>query len=168
MEATILGAAQLRKLAAHIQAEGDKGLGREMATALRRVAKPVQAEVKGEYESGLPKRGGYANTFTRSIKWRTTLRGQARSASFRMLMFGEGEHERRDVKALEAGRLRHPNFGRSRRIRRGVRRGTRIPNPWSVTSVKGGYFERGTDQAADAVEREMIKVLDDFADRLLK
>lgn len=168
MEVTLLGSAQLKKLAAQIQAEGDKGLGRQMATALRRVAKPIQAAVDAEYETGLPKRGGYQGTWTKSMKWRTELRGQARSASFRLLLFGEGTHERRDIRALESGRLRHPVYGRHRRIRRGVRRGSRDPNPWAVTSVKGGYWERGTDNAADDVEREMIKVLDDFTSRLAK
>jgi len=168
MEATILGQAQLRKLAAQIQAEGDKGLGREMANALKKVAAPIKGAVEAEYEAGLPKKGGYANTFTRSIKWKTTLRGAARQASFRLLLFGEGAHERRDIKALEAGRLRHPIYGRHRRIRRGVRRGSRDANPWGVTSVRGGYFQRGTDQAANDVEHEMIKVLDDFTQRLSK
>lgn len=168
MEVTILGQEKLRKLAAQIQAEGDKGLGREMATALRRVAKPVRASVEAEYAAGLPKRGGYENTFSKSIKWKTTLRGQSRSASFRLLLFGEGAHERRDIKALESGKLRHPVYGRHRRIRRGVRRGSRDANPWAVTSVKGGYWKRGTDNAADDAEREMITVLDDFAQRLAK
>jgi len=167
LEVVISGQAKLQALAEQIQAEGNKGLGREMTAALRRVSKPIQAEVTEEY-SGLPARGEYVNTFTKSMKWRTALRGAARSASFRLLLFGEGEHERRDIKALEAGRLRHPVFGRSRRVRRGARRGSRDKNPWAVTSIRGGYFERGTDRAADAVEREMAKVLDEFVDRLKK
>jgi len=168
MEVTILGQEKLRKLAAQIQAEGEKGLGREMANALKRVAKPVKASVEAEYASGLPKRGGYENTFSKSIKWKTALRGQARLASFRLLLFGDGAHERRDIKALESGRLRHPVYGRHRRIRRGVRRGSRDANPWAVTSIKGGYWKRGTDQAADNAEREMITVLDEFTQRLAK
>lgn len=168
MEVQLLGVRELRQLAAQIRAEGDKGLGREMSAALRKVAKPVQGAVEGEYESGLPKRGGYANTFTRSIKWRTNTRTQDRLASFRLLIFGEGAHERRDIKALESGNLRHPIYGRHRRIRRGVRRGSRDANPWGVTSVKGGYWKRGTDQAADKAQREMITVLDEFVQRLGK
>lgn len=166
MEVQLLGQRQLRELAAKFNTEANKGLGREMAAALRRVAKPVQASVEGEYRAGLPKRGGYVNTFTRSIKWRTNLRAQQRNASFRMTIFGEGAHERRDIKALEAGRLRHPVYGRHRRIRRGVRRGSRDANPWAVTSVRGGYWKRGTDDASRDAEREMIKVLDEFAQRL--
>lgn len=168
LEVSLVGQADLRRLAEHLKGEGDKGLGREMSAALRKVAKPTQAAVEAEYESGLPKAGGYAATFTRSIKWRTTVRGGARSASFRLLLFGDGAHERRDIKALEDGRLRHPIYGRSRRIRRGIRRGSRDPNPWAVTSIKGGYFGRGTDSSADKTEVEMAKVLADFAQRLIK
>lgn len=166
LEVTLSGQRQLRELAKRIQDQGDKGLGREMAAALRKVSKPVQASVEAEYETGLPKRGGYVNTFTKSIKWRTALRGGARSASFRLTIFGDGAHEKRDIKALEAGRLRHPVFGRSRRIKVGNRKGTIITNPWALTTVRGGYFERGTDSAADKVEAEMSKVLDEFTNRL--
>lgn len=166
LEVTISGSAQLRAIADQIRATGDRGLGREMATALQRAAEPVKNATREEYASGLPSEGGYAATFTKSMRWRTTTRAQARTASFRLLLFSDGSHERRDIGALEGGRLRHPVYGRSRRIKRGPRAGTAQGNPWAVTTIKGGYFRRGTNRAADDAEREMGKVLDDFTQRL--
>lgn len=165
LEISISGGAKLRELAKRIQAAGEQGLGREMANALKRAAKPVQDAVKGEYEE-LPARGGYKSTFSKSMKFRTTSRGEVRQASFRILFYGDGTHQRRDIKALESGNLRHPVFGRSRRVRKGPRRGTRDANPWAVTRVRGGYWKRGTERVADDVEKQMDQVLDDFIDRL--
>jgi hypothetical protein len=165
LEVTVSGSAKLKSVAAQIRAAGDKGLGREMSTGLQRAARPIKAAVTAEYE-GLPKGGGYAAEFTKSMAWRTTVRGAARTASFRLLLFGEGDSQRRDIEALESGRLRHPVYGRSRRIRSGPRAGSRDPNPWATTKIRGGYFKRGTNRAADDAEKEMGKVLDDFAKRL--
>lgn len=168
MEVTISGSAQLKELADRIRASGDRGLGREMSQGLQRAAAPIKAAVTEEYSGGLPHGGGYASEFTQSMNWRTTTRSQARMASFRLLLFSEGAHERRDIEKIEAGRLRHPVYGRSRRLRRGARAGTALPNPWATTKIRGGYFRRGTDSAADDAEKEMAKVLDEFARRLAR
>jgi hypothetical protein len=59
--------------------------------------------------------------------------------------------------------LRHPVFGRSRTTRRGRR-----PNPWSVTSIKAGFHDRGVENAADEAEKRLAQVRDDFSARLAK
>lgn len=166
LEVRISGSAELKSLAAQIRARGDKGLGKEMGDGLKKAAAPVERAIRTEYTK-LPKKGGYAALFSKSLRFRTSLRGAARQASFRLLTFADGTHERRDIKALEGGRLRHPVYGRSSRVKRGVRAGTVIPHAWSVTTVKGGFHRRGTDHAADQAEQEMSKVLDDFASRLI-
>jgi len=166
LEVTVSGSATLKSVAAQIRAAGDKGLGREMSTALQRAASPIKAQVTEEYSSGLPSSGGYANTFTRSMTWRTTVRGAARTASFRLLLFGEGASQRRDIERIEAGTLRHPVYGRSRRVRSGPRAGTALSNPWATTKIRGGYWQRGTSDAANDAEKEMAQVLAEFARRL--
>lgn len=161
LDVEILGAAELKELARKITMLGEKGLGREMGQALKRAATPVEKALRDEYDA-LPARGGYSGTFSRSARYRTSLRAAGRTASFRMLVFAEGAHQRRDIEKLEAGQLRHPVFGRSR----SGRSGRRTSNPWAVTRVKGGYFRRGSDMAGPAAQREMVKVLDEFAEKL--
>ena len=161
LDVEILGAAELKELARRITVLGDKGLGREMGQALKRAATPVEKALKDEYD-GLPKRGGYSGTFSKSARYRTALRAAGRTASFRMTVFAEGAHQRRDIDKLERGELRHPVFGRSR----AGRSGRRTSNPWAVTAVQGGYFRRGSDTAGPAAQREMVKVLDEFTKKL--
>jgi hypothetical protein len=161
IDVSITGAAALRRVAAQVRASGDKGLGREMSRGLQRAAKPVQAAIRREYLK-LPVAGGYAGVFSKSVRFRTAVRTGARTASFRLLTYADGAHQRRDIDAVEAGRLRHPVYGRTR----AGRAGRRTSNPWAVQAIAGGYHRRGTDSAADEAESEMAKVLDDLSSRL--
>lgn len=154
IEARIVGSAELKELAERIRASGEKGLGQKFGQALKRASDPVQRSIRAEYH-GLPARGGYSGVFSKSLRFRTTLRGEVHQASYRLLTFADGQHQRRDINALEAGSLRHPPFGRRR-------------SPWQTTRVKGDFHRRGTDHAADEVEKEMSRVVDDFTRDLIK
>ena len=158
------GSAKLRRLADGIRVEGNKGLGKEMSAGLRKVAKPVQAAIRQSADDTMPSKGGYRAAFSKSLRFRTAVRNAGRSAAFRMTTFADGQAERRDISALDAGLLRHPVYRRSRPLARGGRQ----PNPWAVTRIRAGFHERGTKDAAAEAERQMIPVLDDLAARLLK
>lgn len=162
LDVQIIGSAELKRLAAQIQASSDKGLGPALGRAMREAAKPVERSIRAEYK-GLPASGGYAGAFSKSLRFRTSLRTTARSGSFRLLTFADGTHERRDINRLEKGELRHPVFGRSRP----GRKGERLANPWAVTRVRGDFHKRGTDNAADEAEKAMSEVVSDFADKLI-
>lgn len=153
LDVQILGGAELRALARQISAAGDKGLGAEMGRALKRASTPVQRSIREEY-GDLPHRGGYAPLFSKSLRFRTSLRAGGRSASFRLTTFADGARERRDIRSLEGGALRHPVYGRRRN--------------WKTTRVRGGYHQRGTDHAADEVQEQMSTVLREFAAKLIK
>lgn len=164
LDLRIEGSAELHRLAEQIRASGDKGLGRQMAGALRKAAEPIQREIRTEYK-GLPVKGGYAGVFSKSLRFRTQQRTATRTASYILKTYADGTKERRDIVRLEDGQLRHPVYGRSRPSRR---KGERHGNPWAVTRVRGGFHKRGTDRAADEAERELSRVLDEFAHKLLE
>lgn len=166
MEVRINGAVQLRQVAAQIKAAGDKGLAREMARALTKAVGPLDKAIEAEAHKTMP--SGYRDVLTASLRHRRSTRTAARTASVRLTTTGAGTREQRDLIALNAGKLRHPVYGRSRRIKRGPRTGTAQPNPWSVTTIRAGFYDRGIEKAADTTERELLTVLDDFADRLAK
>ena len=154
LEFEVSGSARLHEVAARIRAVGDKGLGREMASALRTVAAPVQEAVRDESDRVMPQRGGYRALLAESLRFRTRLTSGPRNARLRLVLFADGKAERRDVVRLNRGELRHPIFGKRWR-------------PWAATSIRSGFFDRGTDGAADQAEHQMVKVLDDFAKRLI-
>lgn len=155
------GIGELTRLAAHIRAEGDKGLGREFGRALDKVVEPVKKAINASAEQTMP--SGYRGELTRSLRHRRSMRTSAREARLRLATYADGEKQRRDLPALEAGRLRHPVFGRVRRTRKGAK-----ANPWAVTRIRAGFHERATRNAADEAEKQALAVVDEFAGRLMK
>jgi hypothetical protein len=158
LEVRIEGAAAFHQAAAKMRAAGRRSLEQEMGRALEASTKPVERSVRKEY-TGLPSRGGYSGEFSKSLRIKLDKRTGARTARITMRAYADGTKERRDIRRLEAGQLRHPVYGRRRR-------GGSV-NPWATTSIKGGYFRRGTDDAADGVRREMIRVVREYADKMV-
>ncbi len=163
LEVRVEGAATLHRVAAQIRAEGRKSLAREMSTALSRATEPVKKAIRESAAETMPREGGYQAAFDSSLRFRSSRRNSDSQASVSLSTYAEGSEERRDIRALEAGKLRHPVHGRSRP---GPRKGERIPNPWSVTSIRPGFWKRGTDKALDAAQHELENVINDFAKRL--
>jgi hypothetical protein len=164
LEIRIEGAATLHRVAAQMRAEGRKDLSRVMGTALSQAADPVKVSIRTEADAAMPSRGGYRAVFSKSLKFRLQRRNGAQSASVQLITYASGEAERRDIVALNRGNLRHPVFGRSRRLSNGSRR----TNPWAVTSIRAGFHRRGTDHAMDEAQKRLGKVINDYAARLVK
>lgn len=162
LDVQVIGAANLHKVAAHIRAEGRKDLAREMGRALSKAADPIKQGIRTSAAETMPKRGGHQETLDKSLKFRLDRKQSTNAASVSLITYAEGKSERRDVTALEAGKLRHPVFGRYR-MGHG---GRRIANPWTVTKIRSGFHKRGTAKAMDETVKEMIHVVEDLAKRL--
>jgi hypothetical protein len=151
IEVRISGAEQIHALARHIKELGDAGLGRQMAAALTRAVDPVGKAINAEASKVSP--SGYRETLTRSLQHRRAVRNSRTQASVRLTTTGKGKQESRDLPSLNAGNLRHPVFGRRK-------------DPWHVTRIASGFYDRGTEKAADEAETQLLVVLDDFTQRL--
>jgi hypothetical protein len=166
LEVSINGAATLHRVAAQMRAEGNKPLARQMATAIAKATEPVKASIAAEAEKVMPSEGGYRSLLTKSLRWRMSRRSQGQTAQVILATYADGTKERRDIEALERGSLRHPIWGRSRKIKVGNRAGTIIPNGWAVTTIRSGFHERGTANAMDAAQQALAEVVEDYAGRL--
>ncbi len=166
LEVSIVGAATLKKVAAQMQAEGRKDLSREMGKALNQATQVVRVAIAEEADEVMPSEGGYRSLFSRSLRHRVSRRNGGQSAQLILATYADGTSERRDIKALNRGVLRHPVYGRSRRVKSGVRAGTIIPNPWAVTTIRAGFHTRGTAKAMDLAQAELTDVIENYAGRL--
>lgn len=164
LEFRIEGAATLHKVAAQIYAEGRRNLAREMGTALSKAADPVKVSIRTAAEATMPKHGGYAGLFSKSLRFRLERRNGQQQATAQLITYADGTKQRRDIVALNRGHLRHPVFGRSHRLSNGSRR----TNPWAVTSIRAGFHKRGTDHAIEEAQKQLGKVVDGYAKRLIK
>lgn len=151
IDAQVLGAKALREAAASIKATGDKGLGREFAKALNKAVDPVKQSIAESAGQTMP--SGYAPTLTRSLKYRRSSRTDARQATVVLATYADGQKQRRDLPALNAGELAHPVFGRRK-------------SPWERQKIRAGFFERGTEKVDAEAEKQILAVVDDFVSRL--
>jgi|ERR1700749_1459140 len=163
MDVEVSGGAKLKELAARFKEVGAKSLSSEMSTALTKATDPLKAGIKDSADETMPHRGGYQRVFAKSLRFRVARKNAGESATVTLTTYADGTSERRDITSLEAGKLRHPVFGRSRP---GRLKGQRHANPWAVTSIRAGFFERGTEHAADEVQDAMLAVIDAYTERL--
>ena len=167
-EVRVRGSATLRRVADQMRTEGRKSLARQMGSGLTKALEPVKVSIAREADEVMPESGGYQATFSRALAFRMSRRNAGTSATVILLVHADGTKQRRDIRALNRGFLRHPVYGRTRRIRRGPKAGTALLNPWSVTKIRSDFFRRGTDRALDESEKRLLEVVEEFAHRLAR
>jgi len=153
VEFRINGAATLHKVAAQFRAQANKDLSRDLSNALSKAIEPVKTAIKASAEETMPREGGYNPTFSRALKFRTNRNTRGSDGSVTLSTYAEGKTDRRDIRALERGDLRHPLFGHRKRA-------------WYTTPIRAGFHRRGTDKALDEAQKEISKVADDFLKHL--
>lgn len=152
LEVRIDGGAELHRLASRMRAEGSKDLAREMGAALSRATQPVRASITAAAAATMP--SGYTSLLTGSLRHRMSRRLGGNRAQVILATYADGKAERRDIRSLNAGILRHPLWGRKKK--------------WYTTSIRPDFHGRGTEDAMDAATDAMIDVVEDFAARLVK
>lgn len=133
----VRGTEDLARLTRALRAAGEsgKGLRKELYASLNRETKQTREDMKASIPASLPSRGGLASLVYRKARLSTSTRGGGRNVGVRI--------KGRRLAGLNAGRVRHPVFGRA--------------NSW-VTQTKGiraGFldeaFERDKPQLQQAV-----------------
>lgn len=166
LDVRIEGGKALKDLAALMIGTGKAGLAREMSRGLSRAAEPLKASITRETLAAMPSEGGYRSLIAKSLRHRVSRRSSGHAAQLMLATYADGTSQRRDIRALNNGILRHPVYGRSRRVKVGARKGTIIPNPWAVTTVRSGFHDRGVAQAMNLVTDALGDVLEEYAERL--
>lgn len=170
-----IDAPDLRTVARKLQEIGNKGLGKQMSKALQEAAKDLRPAVRDSAETLLPHRGGYATLMSKSLRFRQKIRTTATTASVVLTIWAIGPREERDVRAVNAGRLRHPVHGKRRYIKwRNVgKKRIRIPdpgqprlNPWVQQKVKVGFVDRPVDRLQPTITKRMDAVVAYIADQI--
>lgn len=144
----VRGSAELRRVARLLRAAPPQ-LRREMARNIRKPVKPFTEKVRAEVYGSVP--GRYAGVLAPAIK--TTLSGglTATSLGYTITIYAKGKSEDRDVKAVNAGVLRHKTYGR---------------HPWHAQKVRGGFVDRAVDDLGRQVARGIEEAVDEMAARI--
>ena len=143
------GVERLERASRQLREVGDKDLRREMFRAIQRSTKPLRGKAKEAALRELPKRGGL-NVWVAQSRFSTKTRGSGKKAGVRITAT-KGKH---DLRALDAGRLRHPVYGNR--------------NVWVNQSVPAGWFSKTIENGADEVRKELVKALDDVLKQIAR
>lgn len=145
----VYGAAKLDAVAHRLKETDDKELRRELYRGIARAGKPLKAAVRQGALEALPKRGGLNAYVARSRTNLKPLAGRG-DAVVRLTTAKKGS----DLRAINRGRLRHPVFG-NRKV-------------WVTQSVPAGWFQKSVESQHDEVRREVVKVLDEVAEKIAR
>lgn len=147
----VRGTLRLRQVARLLR-EAKPELRKELSAGIRRPLKPFTAEVRKEVPGSVPSR--YAGVLAPLIRtsFSTGLRGGGLGYTFEV--YAKGRKEDRDVRAVNAGRLRHPLFG-SREW-------------WIDQRVRGGFVDRPVDKLGQQIAKEVDAAVEKVAAKIEK
>jgi hypothetical protein len=139
------GADALLALSKRLKAAGRGDLRKEFTKAVQSAAKPLIPKVREAARRDLPKRGGLNERIARK-SFRTQVRTGASTAGVRITASGVDPR-------IDEGRLFHPVFGRK---------------PGVVQNIKPGYFSDTLSEEAPKIAPDIVDVLADWAERIVK
>lgn len=146
----VTGGSDLARVQHRLKLIADQGLGRQMGRQLRAAAAPLDPAVRREAVTAMP--SGYWPTLSRSLRFRTAVRDTAYTSEVTVRVYGDGRRQKRQVPALNRGRLRHPLYGNRRH--------------WFDQRVRPGFVDRPADRILPDAARRMQAVIDYVADQI--
>lgn len=148
---SVTGADELLRVSKALKAAGQTEVRKDLNKALRNAAKPLIGVVKDAARSELPSRGGAGDFFAGK---RTRIQVKTgRTAGVSVVI------AKQDPRLDSEGRLAHPVFGRV------AADGKRVV---VVQRVRKGIFTRALDFSAPDVRDELLRVLDETAQRIAR
>lgn len=162
------GGEQFRAVAKQLRAAADKELTKQLYRALNVGAEPMKESIRKNFATKLPQGGGRGRRSTRKLKSGGIRKGSLRAPeslaarAARATVSVKGRSGRNpavtitartsagksiDLKALDAGTVRHPTFGHG---------------PWKAQAVTPNLFTDGVEEKLPEVQKEILKGLDNI------
>lgn len=143
---------RLHTIAARLRAEGEVGVQREMAAALRLAVRPLIAQVRGAAYVSLPRRGGL-NEEQGNQRITTSVLTGARSAGVRLRTRTRGSMQ------TDQGFVRHPVPSRG---------APRADWRWVQQEVPQaeGWWSKTLERESPALTPALVKVMDGISARI--
>lgn len=152
MRIEVGGAKDCFRLAHALNEAGQRGLKRELDKASRQAGDVIAAAVVDPTSLHRYIPQNFERRMGLSVRTEVQVR-LVKSRQITVVVWASGKRERRDIRAMNAGRLRHPVFGRNRRLKDG----TLQANPWVLQPIRPGLAD---EPAAEAMPKA-VKVIED-------
>lgn len=163
----VRGADRFRVVTRRLRTAADrKELTRELRKGILDAVPALKEAVEEDPEAYLPDR--YAAELMPFLTMRTSSTLTGDQVTVRVTVTAKGvEGHARHVGEVEAGRLKHPVYGRTRPLKRHWKyKATSMANPWVTQSVKPGFVTEPMHGARGAVRREIEAAVDRVLDKI--
>lgn len=141
----VRGADQLAALARALKEAGEKGLQRELARGIAKAVRPFKAAVANSASDTLPSSGGLAARAAAGSVPRVRRNANG------VRMVATGKQGLKGLRALNAGTVRHPVYGR---------------DAWVSQSVAPGFWDRAVEEVAPEVRKGIEEAMDAVAKKI--
>lgn len=161
MSVHVEGVDRFRAVTRRLRTAADrKDLTRELRRGILDSVPALKDAVREDSAGYLPDR--YAAELVPALKMSTASTLTGDQVTVRITVTASGaKGNSRQVATLEAGRLKHPVFGRTRPLKRHWRyRATSMKNPWVTQAVTPGFVSRPMLAGRPAVRREIEAAVD--------
>lgn len=153
----ISGINDLFDLAEALRDAGEKKLSAKLDRSVRKAAGVIEDEVRAHTDDYMPK--GYERTFAQALEVKIESR-LVTGRRITIVFSAKGKRKQRDIGDMEMGQLKHPVFGRTRRLKNGgVMR-----NPWVAQRIRPGWAsepaERAAPKAVAVIDKSVGEVVD--------
>lgn len=163
LEVTVTGQRDFFAAARRLREAGHKVQADKLETAVRRSAKHIEDAVREHADEFLP--DNYARVFTATMVFRTEIRkSRGARATLRLRVPSERGTDRQ-IQALEHGDLRHPVFGRTRRIRHHAKwKAVTYINPWVRQHIPPHFYTGPATATKPKVDAEIHHAMHEVAE----
>jgi hypothetical protein len=144
----ISGVNELGELARSARLAGGK-LVPEMRRGFAKAGPPAKKHVQAAIAAKVPKAGGYAALLHRVVRVRVATDTGFTTAGVTIKTYADGEQQRRDLPAINKGRLRKKVYGN--------------PRVWVTQRVPDGFWDDAMDETGDEAHQRVRDVLDETA-----
>lgn len=147
----LTGLNQLAEVARSARLAGDEFLP-EIRKGLNKLGPPAKKAVQAAAQAKLPHRGGYAGVLARALRMRVKTDTGYTTAGVSLVTYAVGQAQRRDVPAINQGRLRRKVYGHADR--------------WVTQRVSEGFWDDAMDTVSEDATARVSAVLDETVRKL--
>jgi hypothetical protein len=175
MRFQVSGQKDLYRLAHNLHEAGQKNLKRQLDKASRQAGNEIAREVQQHTKDYIP--ANFERRFDTAFVTEVQVRLVA-SRRITIVFYARGKTQRRDIRAINAGRLRKPVFGRTRRLTAGGIHvppenrsrivGDRYTNPWVVQNIRPGLVDEPATRAVPKARKKIEDAIDRVSQQIAR
>jgi hypothetical protein len=162
-------------MAHNLHAAGQKSLKRELDKASRQAGDVIAKEVQDHTKDYIP--ANFEHRFDTAFVAKVEVRLIA-SRRITIVFYARGKTVNRDIKAINAGRLRKPVHGRMRRLTAGGIHvppqnrdrivGDRYKNPWVVQTIRPGLVDEPAKRATPRARKKIEDAIERVSQQIVR